>query len=103
MQDSREMEMSKLSVLIFIAALSVGLCSGQSVTYAQTDEEAPPAADQLEPPDQGVDEDQGAPDGVEVPPEEGVGPPIEVPPDEGAGPDMPPDEDSDQLPDPDQE
>ena len=46
--------MSKLSVVIFAAALLVGMCSTRSGAYAQNDEEAPPptTAEQPQAPDE---------------------------------------------------
>ena len=48
--------MSKLSVVIFAAALLVGMCSTRSGAYAQNDEEAPPptTAEQPQAPDEGA-------------------------------------------------
>ena len=96
--------MPKLSILMISAAFLVGLCSVHSGAHAQP-YEGPPAATEELPPDEGVgeDADQDDPEGVEIPPEEGVGPPIEAPGEEGPGVEMPPDEDTDQLPDPDQD
>jgi hypothetical protein len=96
------MKMPKLS-LMFAAALLVGLCA-QSGAYAQTDEEAPPAAaDQPEAPDQGVQEDTGQEDtGQEDTGQEdtGQGAPegAQAPADQGDSTEMPPDEDTDQQP-----
>jgi hypothetical protein len=85
----REMKMPKL-ILMFAAALLVGLCA-QSGAYAQTDEGvAPPPADQPEATDQGqgVQEDTG----------QSTDDNAEAPTDEGAASDMPPDEDTEQQP-----
>ena len=98
--------MPKLS-LLFAAALLVGLCA-QSGAYAQTDEEAPPAAaDQPEAPDQGVQEDTGQEDtGQEDTGQEdtGQGAPegAQAPADQGDSTEMPPDEETDQQPNPDE-
>ena len=88
--------MPKLS-LMFAAALLVGLCA-QSGAYAQTDEEAPPAAaDQPEAPDQGVQEDTGQEDTGQGAPEG-----AQAPADQGDSTEMPPDEDTDQQPNSDE-
>jgi hypothetical protein len=90
------MKMPKLSVLMFAAAFVIGLCGAQSGAYAQTDEEAPPAA---------ADQPEAAPDqGQDVQEDAGQSPDdnAEAPTDEGAASDMPPDEDTDQQPNPDE-
>jgi hypothetical protein len=91
------MKMPKLS-LMFAAALLVGLCA-QSGAYAQTDEEAPPAAaDQPEAPDQGVQEDTGQEDTGQEDTGQGAPEGAQAPADQGDSTEMPPDEDTDQQP-----
>jgi hypothetical protein len=82
----RESEMSKLSVVIFAAALLVGMCSTRSGAYAQNDEEASPptTAEQPQAPDEGAkeDTDEDAAEGAEAPTDEGA--PIEMPSEENS-------------------
>ena len=93
--------MPKLS-LMFAAALLVGLCA-QSGAYAQTDEEAPPAAaDQPEAPDQGVQEDTGQEDTGQEDTGQGAPEGAQAPADQGDSTEMPPDEDTDQQPNSDE-
>jgi hypothetical protein len=95
------MKMPKLS-LMFAAALLVGLCA-QSGAYAQTDEEAPPAAaDQPEAPDQGVQEDTGQEDTGQEDTGQGAPEGAQAPADQGDSTEMPPDEDTDQQPNSDE-
>ena len=78
--------MSKLSVVIFAAALLVGMCSTRSGAYALNDEEASPptTAEQPQAPDEGAkeDTDEDAAEGAEAPTDEGA--PIEMPSEENS-------------------